>query len=188
MKTALLVIDAQESFRHRPYFQPVLTDAYLTAQNALIRGAQARSIPLVRIFHSDGPDTPDNPFALSSGHVSPLNGLSEFDASGEFLKHRHSALVGTGLDVWLVQNGIRRLIISGIRTEQCCETTTRHASDLGWEIDFVPEATLTFDMTQPNGSPLTAAEIKARTVTVLNGRFCTVTTADEALARAEAAA
>lgn len=43
-------------------------------------------------------------------------------------------------------------------------------------------------MTQPNGSPLTAAEIKTRTVTVLNGRFCTVTTADEALARAEAAA
>lgn len=188
MQTALLVIDAQESFRHRPYFQPSLTDAYLSAQNALIQGAQTRGIPIVRILHSDGPDTPDNPFAHSSGHVNPLSGLSEFDASSEFLKHRHSALVGTGLDVWLIEHGIRRLIISGIRTEQCCETTTRHASDLGWTVDYVPEATLTFDMTQPDGSPLTAAEIKARTVTVLNGRFCTVTTVDEALARAEAAA
>ncbi|XLM22660.1 isochorismatase family protein, partial [Chromobacterium piscinae] len=31
--------------------------------------------------------------------------------------------------------------ISGIRTEQCCETTARVASDLGYEVDFVSEAT-----------------------------------------------
>jgi nicotinamidase-related amidase len=113
-----------------------------------------------------------------------MDGLSGFDAAATFIKHRHSALVGTGLDVWLTEHGIRRLIVSGIRTEQCCETTTRHASDLGWEVDFVPEATLTFDMTQPDGTPLTAAQIKARTATVLDGRFCTLCSVDEALSRA----
>ena len=50
------------------------------------------------------------------------------------------------------------------------------------------DATLTFDMTQPDGSPLTAAEIKARTATVLQGRFCTLCSVDEALSRAQAAA
>jgi nicotinamidase-related amidase len=100
------------------------------------------------------------------------------------LKRRHSALVGTGLEVWLTENGIGRLIISGIRTEQCCETTARHASDLGWCIDYVLDATLTFDMQQPDGSPLSAADIKARTATVLHGRFATVCTVEEALARA----
>ena len=72
------------------------------------------------------------------------------------------ALVGTGLDVWLTQQGIGQIVISGIRTEQCCETTTRHASDLGWQVVFVPEATLTFDMALPDGSPFRAADIRAR--------------------------
>ena len=38
----------------------------------------------------------------------------------------------------------------------------------------MPDATLTFDMTQPDGSPLSAADIKARTATVLDGRFATI--------------
>ena len=188
MNTALLVIDVQESFRHRPYFDATALPAYMAEQNALIDGCVAQGIPVVRILHSDGPETSDNPFSHASGHVRPLAELSVFDPAASFVKRRHSALVGTGLDVWLTENGIRRLIVSGIRTEQCCETTTRHASDLGWEVDYVLDATLTFDMTQPDGSPLTAAEIKARTATVLQGRFCTLTSVDEALARAGASA
>lgn len=184
MKTCLIVIDAQESFRHRPYFTDVDLPAYLKAQNALIAGCSARGLPIVRILHSDGPEHSDNPFAHLSGHVRPLDGLAAFDAAASFTKSRHSALVGTGLEVWLTQHGIGRLIVSGIRTEQCCETTTRHASDLGWQVDFVPEATLTWDMTQPDGQPLTACDIKARTATVLAGRFARICTVDEALERA----
>ena len=58
-----------------------------------------------------------------------------------FRKRRHSALVGGGLDVWLTRHGMRRLIVCGIRTERCCETTTRHASGGGWEVAHVTEAT-----------------------------------------------
>ena len=74
-------------------------------------------------------------------------------------------------------------MISGIRTEQCCETTTRHASDLGWQVDYVLDATLTFDMVQPDGKTLTAADIKMRTATVLEGRFATICGVAQALAR-----
>ena len=164
MKTCLIVIDVQESFRHRPYFTDTALPAYLRAQNALIAGCTQRGIPVVRVLHSDGPEQVDNPFAQVSGQVRPLDGLV----------------------VWLTENGIRRLIVSGIRTEQCCETTTRHASDLGWAVDFVPDATLTWDMVQPDGAPLCAADIKARTATVLAGRFATLCTVDEALERASA--
>lgn len=187
MNTCLLVIDVQESFRHRPYFAPAALPPYLAAQNALIAGcmsAGAPRIPVVRVLHSDGPDDATNPFAIASGHVRPMDGLVEFEAAATFIKHRHSALVGTGLDVWLTQHHIQRLIVSGIRTEQCCETTTRHASDLGWEVDFVTDATLTFDMTQPDGQVLSAADIAMRTATVLQGRFATLCTVAQALARA----
>ncbi|MDP3708202.1 MAG: isochorismatase family protein [Polaromonas sp.] len=184
MKTCLIVIDAQESFRHRPYSTERDMPSYLAAQNALIAGCVARGVPVVRVLHVDGPKTADNPFALDSGHVAPLKGLTDFTATHTFHKGRHSALVGTGLDVWLTQNGIARLIISGIRTEQCCETTTRHASDLGWAVDYVLDATLTYDMQQPDGSPLSAANIKARTATVLKDRFATICTVEQALQRA----
>ncbi|CAN7300278.1 isochorismatase family protein [Variovorax sp. LjRoot290] len=188
MKSCLIVIDAQESFRHRPYFAQRDYVPYVAAQNALIEGCTAAGIPIVRIFHVDGPASAGNPFAVESGHVRPLTELAGFDAAATFTKHRHSALVNSGLDVWLTEKGIGRLIVSGIRTEQCCETTTRHASDLGWSVDYVLDATLTFDMTQPDGRPLSAADIKARTATVLEGRFAKICSVEQALERAGALA
>ncbi len=183
MKSCLIVIDVQESFRHRPYFDAAALSTYLASQNALITAAQADQVPVVRVLHADEPDTPDNPFSHASGLVRPLDGLVPFEAALTVHKARHSALVGTGLDVWLVQHGIGRVVISGIRTEQCCETTTRHASDLGWEVDFVTDATLTFDMHDAQGGLLTADAIRHRTATVLDGRFAQVCTVGEAVAR-----
>ena len=181
MNTCLLVIDAQASFQHRPYSTDRDMPAYLAAQNALIQGAQAAGMPIVRIFHVDGPADASNPFAIASGHIRPIEGLIDFQATATFQKSRHSALVGTGLDVWLTQQGIQRLIISGIRTEQCCETTTRHASDLGWAVDYVIDATLTFDMQQPDGQTLSAYDIKMRTATVLQDRFARICSVAQAL-------
>ena len=98
-----------------------------------------------------------------SGQVRPLEGLVALRRrSAPCVKHRHSALVGTPLLPWLREQGVGRLIVAGIRTEQCCETTTRHASDEGFEVDYVAEATLTFDMKTPDGAPLSAAEIRER--------------------------
>ena len=183
MKTCLLVIDAQESFRHRPYYTDHGMPAYLSAQNALIAGCVARGVPIVRIFHVDGPNTAGNAFAVESGLVQPVQGLADFEAAATFHKNRHSALVGTAVEVWMHQNQIGKIIVSGIRTEQRCETTTRHASDLGFAVDYALDATLTWDMLQSDGSTLSAADIKMRTATVLQERFAHVASAQAVLAR-----
>jgi nicotinamidase-related amidase len=181
MHTCLIVIDVQESFRQCADWDEALAASFLQEQNALITGALAQGLPIVRIFHSQAPEEAGNPFSQVSGHVRPLAGLQDFAAAATFTKSRHSALVGTGLQVWLTENHIHKIVISGIRTEQCCETTARHASDLGWTIDFVLDATLTFDMAQPDGATLRAADIKARTATVLQDRFARVCSVAEAL-------
>ncbi|MFH6781249.1 MULTISPECIES: isochorismatase family protein [Methylobacterium] len=175
--TALLVIDVQESFRHRPYWDEADLRPYLDRQQALIDGAVAKNVPVVQVFHVE--DQGD--FSLASGHVRALEPV-RIAADAVFHKRRHSALVGSGLEVWLTRNGIRRLIVSGIRTEQCCETTTRHASDLGHDVDYVAEATLTFAMTDAAGRHWSPAEIRARTELVLAGRFARIATVEEALA------
>ncbi|MCA6218735.1 isochorismatase family protein [Ideonella sp. B7] len=184
LRTALLLIDVQASFTARPYWSTAELPAFLAATNRLIDGARQAGLPIVRILHTDGPDRADNPFAPVSGLVCPLDGLVEVEPARTVEKHRHSALVGTGLGDWLRAQRITRLIVAGIRTEQCCETTARHASDEGWEVDYVTEATLTFDMTTPAGERLSAAQIRERTETVLAGRFATLCTVDQALARA----
>jgi nicotinamidase-related amidase len=180
--TALLVIDAQQSFEHAPYWSPVDAPAFYDRLQSLIDGAKSRQIPVVQIFHVED----SGHFSLGSGFIRPLAALS-IQPQAVFHKPRHSALVGCGLTVWLTEHGIQRLIISGIRTEQCCETTTRHASDSGYQVDFVIEATLTFAMTDRTGRRWSAEDIKARTELVLEGRFARVLNIQQALSAADEA-
>jgi nicotinamidase-related amidase len=175
--TALIVVDAQESFRYRPYWNESDVARFVDRLQALIEGAKARGIPVLQVFHVEETGV----FSLPSGHVVTMTPLA-IEPAAIFHKRSHSALIGSGLDVWLVQHGIRRVIVSGIRTEQCCETTTRHASDSGFEVDYVTEATLTFAMTDRHGRLWTPEEITARTELVLDGRFARIATVDEALA------
>jgi nicotinamidase-related amidase len=174
--TALLVVDAQESFRHRPYWNERDAARFVERQQALIDGAVARGIPVIQILHVEETGV----FSLESGFVRTMAPIV-IKPDAVFHKRSHSALVGSGLDVWLTQHGIRRVIVSGIRTEQCCETTTRHASDIGYEVDYVTEATLTFAMTDRHGRVWTPEEIATRTELVLDGRFARIVTVDEAL-------
>lgn len=174
LTTALLLIDVQQSFRLRPYWSEEHFGDYIARTNELVAACQAAGVPIVRILHAEGPAARDNVFAVESGQVRPIDGLIDFKADAEFLKSRHSALVATGLPVWLRQRGIRRLVVAGIRTEQCCETTTRHASDEGYEVDYVSEATLTFDMQTLDGQRLAARDIVRRTEAVLSGRFARI--------------
>jgi nicotinamidase-related amidase len=182
-RTALLVIDAQQSFEHRPYWSEADAPAFLAHLQALVDGAKARQIPVVQIFHVEE----SGAFSRESGYVKSLAALS-IAPDVTFYKHRHSALIDSGLSVWLTERGIQQLIVSGIRTEQCCETTTRHASDCGYGVDFVSEATLTFAMTDRTGRQWSASEIKARTELVLDGRFARVLTVNQALAALDLAA
>ncbi|MES3676655.1 isochorismatase family protein [Halomonas elongata] len=170
MNTALLMIDVQASFPARDYWDEALAAPWRERQHALLALARQAGIPLVRIYHEEpGSATPFDP---EHGLIRPLEGFDEPSAA-TFHKRAHNAFTDTELERWLHDRGIERLIISGIRTEQCCETTTRVAADLGFEVDFVSEATLTFPMTRL-GRTWSAEDIRARTELVLEGRFARI--------------
>jgi nicotinamidase-related amidase len=176
---ALIVVDVQASFPARPYYVADDVPAFLNAQNKLIAGYIKAGAPVVRVFHVEE----SGAFSLASGLVRPFEGLMDFTAACTVEKHAHSAFAGTSLAAWLTAKGITRIAVSGIRTEQCCETTTRDASDRGYLVDYVAEATLTFPMTHANGRVFSASEIRERTELVLANRFATIVSVDEALAR-----
>jgi nicotinamidase-related amidase len=184
-QTALLVIDAQESFRHRPYWQADELPGFLANTQLLIDRSRERGIPILQVFHQEPGAETGNPFHPASGLVRAMPEL-KLAADAVFYKEVHSALyarstAGMTLEQWLRKQGAEQVLVTGIRTEQCCETTTRHASDAGFKVCYATDATLTFPMQSRSGRRFSTAEIRERTELVLDGRFARVVSACEAL-------
>jgi nicotinamidase-related amidase len=178
VRSALIIIDVQESFRQRPDWSEENTAAFKDAVLRLERNAREHGIPIVHIFHVGQAGA----FSKESGFVAPLDWLPG-SPDVAFEKHTHNAFTDTGLDLWLRRRNIQHLVISGIRTEQCCETTTRVGSDIGYAVDYVTDATLTFPMTHArSGRIFSPDEIKTHTELVLAGRFARIASVDDVLA------
>ncbi len=92
--TALIVVDVQESFRQRPYWQEREALAFCQRLQVLIDGAKDFGIPIAQIFHVE----PAGPFSLASGHVTTLKPI-QIAPDEVFYKKSHSPLVGSGLEV-----------------------------------------------------------------------------------------
>jgi nicotinamidase-related amidase len=183
MRSALLVIDVQRSFEQRPFWQESHLPAFQQALNRLIAGCQARDVAIVDVFHV----AEQGPFSLQSGWVTPMPFLQHHPQLTVY-KHVHNALTDSGLHQWLQEQQITHLLIAGMRTEQCCETTARVASDLGYQVSFITEATLTFAMTHTEGTTFSPEQIKTHTELVLAGRFANIYLVDEVLAQLDSEA
>lgn len=170
--TVLLVIDAQQSFYERGYNEAPETPAFEKALNTLVAGCQAKGIPVVDVFHVES----EGAFAPESGLVVRLPFL-DHEPVASFRKKVHNALTESGLQQWLEQNAVKHVIITGLRSEQCCETTARVASDFGYHVTYVTEATLTFPITH-DGITLSIADLRHRTESVLINRFADIRTVE----------
>jgi nicotinamidase-related amidase len=188
--TALIVIDVQESFRQRESWQAA-SDPEVAVQVArLVDHAREQGQSVIWVLHAEpGSGTVFDP---ANGHVRLIEGLTRADGEPLLTKTSHNAFTTTNLQQILTERGIRSLITCGIRTEQCVETTTRLASDLGYEVTFVTDATATEPISHPDapaGRPLAdvladprtllPADIITRTEYALAGRFATVSTVKE---------
>ena len=178
MKSALIVIDVQQSFEHRPYWQPEGVAGFVSRLQQLIDRARAGGVPVLQVFHEEGTGV----FSRASGFVKALEAL-RIEPTEVFHKSVHSSLFarstsGKSLETWLRENGIEHVIVTGIRTEQCCETTARHASDSGFKVTYALDATLTFPMVAKSGRTYSPAEIMERTELVLQDRFAKVVSAE----------
>jgi nicotinamidase-related amidase len=189
-RTALIVIDVQESFRVRPNWQAVNRPDIAERVDRLVRAARDKGDLVVWVLHTE-PGT-GGAFDPVNGHVRLIEGLEPLPAEPVITKTSHNAFTTTNLQQLLTQHGVTEVVISGIRTEQCCETTTRVASDFGYDVVFVTEATATTPLphwTMPADATLEeiladprtlSPEVVAeRTEYALAGRFATIRTLDE---------
>ena len=82
-------------------------------------------------------------FDPALGFVRLIDGLAAAPGEPVLYKTSLNAFTTTNLQQILTNNGIREVVVCGIRAEQCVETTARIAADLGYDVTFVTDATAT---------------------------------------------
>ncbi len=175
---ALLIIDVQQGFddpswgrRNNPH-----AEAHIAR---LLAHWREQQWPVIHVqHHSLLADSPLHP--THAGHrfkdiVAPH--------SGELVlaKHVNSAFIGTPLEALLRQHQITTLVVTGLTTNHCVETTTRMAGNLGFRTYLVSDATATFDRIGPDGRLYRAEDIQAVSLASLHGEFAQVVTTESIL-------
>nr|WP_234971302.1 isochorismatase family protein [Jatrophihabitans endophyticus] len=123
-------------------------------------------------------------FDPEQGHVRLLEPLRPAGTEPLLAKTSHNAFTTTNLAQHLTAEQVDHVVVTGIRTEQCCETTARLASDLGYRVTFVLDATATMPLPSWDGAdPLPTDAVLARTASALQGRFAEVVTMADVLAQ-----
>jgi nicotinamidase-related amidase len=171
-QSALLVVDAQDSFKATPRWERRNNLAFEENVAALIEAYRAAQLPVVFFLHTDG----DEGFATDSPFFKLMDFIKPRADEPVLIKNTRNCFTSTTLQPYLLEKGVRRVAIAGIQTEQCCETTARVAADLGYAVDFVTEATLTFPIPnwdQPD-EELAVDAIRERTEYVLRRRFARI--------------
>jgi nicotinamidase-related amidase len=184
--TVLLVVDVQKGLddpdcgrRDNPACEENLA--------ALIRAWRRTTRPIVLVRHDD----PDPTSSLAPGR--PGNAFK--DAVVEALGGEEPALLveksvssafhgRPDLDAWLRSREARQLVVCGIQTNRCCETTARVAGCLGYEMLFALDATHTFDDTGPDGAVVSAEDFARATAANLDPSFGRVRSTADLIAAA----
>jgi len=181
---ALIVVDVQQGFddprwgrRNNPHCESNIA--------ALIGQWRQRQWPVVFVRHdSRSPASPLSPTSAGNAFKSILDGTPDVLIA----KQTNSAFYGSpDLHRWLHEQGVNAVVICGITTNHCCETTARMAGNLGYDTKFVLDATHTFDRRDLAGDWLSAEELSRVTAANLHEEFATVLDTAHVLAELDAA-
>ncbi|GHF96701.1 cysteine hydrolase family protein [Streptomyces filamentosus] len=185
---ALIVVDVQKGFESGSWGRRDNPEAEGNVA-ALIDRWQETGRPVVFVRHDSS--VAGSPLAPGSGGNAFKDFVEERRGRGtgpEVLvtKTVNSAFYGEpDLDAWLkgAADGRRgQIVIVGIQTNMCNETTARMGGNLGYDVLFPLDAMHTFDLAGPFGWTLTAEELtRATAVSLHGGRFARVVTTEDVL-------
>ena len=181
-RTALIVVDLQKGTED-PSWGPRNNPSCVPTVAALLEAWRSRGEPVVYIRH----DSVEPGSTLRPGE--PGNELHEVLADAADLlvkKHVSSAFHGEpDLAAWLRERDIEQLVMCGVQTNMCCETSARVGKVLGFDVRFVIDATYTHDRITRGGELITADELARVTAVNLEPEFCRVVTTAEAIEELE---
>ena len=158
-KTALIVIDVQNDYCHgNGVFSKTKNVDLSHVQKAIaklssfIEGCRQADLPIVfvKTIHSDWTDSPSWRKRMA-GAAEKMDICRSDTWGSEFydvqptagdsivIKHRYSAFVGTDLDLTLRSRGVETLLMTGVTTNVCVETTARDGCNRNYDIILVED-------------------------------------------------
>lgn len=105
-------------------------------------------------------------------YVEPIDGEIVIE------KHYPNAFLKTNLHTLLEKANIKKLVIVGMMSHMCIDTTTRAAQDYGYEVILLEDACTTKDLITKNGM-VAASIVHDVYMASLNGTFGKVMTVDD---------
>lgn len=176
---ALIVVDVQQGF-DQPVWGTRNNPACEENIAALIDAWRDRDQPIVYVRHdSTEPGSPFTPGQRGNDFQEILSGEPDLLV----VKSVNSAFHGDpDLATWLRAEGIDSIVVCGIQTNMCCETTARVAANLDFGMTFVLDATHTFDQPAHDGGTISADELSRVTASNLDPEFGRVMETSEAVA------
>lgn len=177
MDTALLVIDMQNDYF--PGGKMELTGSTEAAMKtgAILKHFRNRSIPVIHIQHLSVREgatffIPGTDGAGIHSSVTPL------PDEKIFTKYYPNSFRNTGLQNYLTANGIKKLVVAGMMTHMCVDTTVRAAFDLGYETILAGDCCATRNLTI-HGREVAAEHVHDSFLAALNPLFASVMTKDQ---------
>ena len=180
MTRALLVIDMQRGFDDLEFWGPTANPACEQNVAALVAAWRGAGEPIVLVRHDSV--APGSPLAVGTPGNALVDAVAALDPALFVTKSVNSAFYGDpDLDGWLRGQGIADLVLCGIQTNMCVETTARMAGNLGYDVTVALDATRTFDLRADVAGlgvvTRTAAELMATTALDLQaGGFARIAT------------
>ena len=163
--TALLIIDMQVGNFSEP--NPVFKANELLAKvKSLVAKARSARIPIVYVQNNGRKGDPDE-YGTQGWEIQPS--IEPIEGNLVVQKRTPDAFHETNLHRELQSMGIKKLVIAGLQTEYCIDTTCRRAFSLGYDVILVKDAHSTWD-----SSSLTAQQIIEHHNNVLGGWFATL--------------
>ncbi len=143
---ALICIDLQKEYFEdgRPLKVPT-GESVLQNVKKLLYAARESNIPIIHVRHISK-DPYDSTFRAGSPYVEFVEEVKPKEDERVITKSRPGAFHLTELDDVLHQNGVDTVIICGLLSFMCCDTTAREAYARGYNVLFVKDATAAIDI------------------------------------------
>jgi nicotinamidase-related amidase len=142
-QTALIIVDLQLGVFQSTLIPPVSgAKELLSNVGKLIAKARSASVPIIFVQHNGGSGHPLE-YQTSGWHIHPAIAPTDHDI--RIQKSTPDSFHNTQLQNELESRHIRTLVIAGIQTEFCVDTTCRRAFSLGYEVTLAKDAHSTWD-------------------------------------------
>lgn len=170
--TALILIDVQRGFDD-PYWGKRNNP---DAEANIARLLASWTGPLVLVRHDS--TTPDSPLRPGQDGNRFKPELDPAEPDLVFAKSVNSAFHGeVDLHAWLAARQITDIVLAGVQTNMCVETTARVGGNLGYRVRVILDATFTFDLEDLTADQLT----RATAANLRGGGFAGIVSTDDVI-------